>query len=150
VGHGLRPTPRERSDAAPGVPRSLRTEWNVRDSDATLVVLPTTAHGTVARDDPGTAWTQRCAERQGRPLLVVDPDEERAARPAAPAGGRDASDRVGAAGLPRSAGGAVAAATRAPRDVPRRAGAGGVDARGDRAGGDAGGERPGREDSGCP
>jgi hypothetical protein len=56
-------------------------------------------------------------------------------RPATPVVGRDASDRVRAAGLPRAAGGAGAAAARAPSDVPRRAGAGGGDAGGDRAGG---------------
>ena len=42
-----------------------RTEWNVRDSDGTLVLL---------RDkmDPGTALTIRQANRQSRPLLLVD------------------------------------------------------------------------------
>lgn len=43
----------------------LRTEWNVRDSDATLVL-----HG--GRKDRGTALTIRLARRLGRPLLEVD------------------------------------------------------------------------------
>ncbi|MHC5212111.1 MAG: transposase zinc-binding domain-containing protein, partial [Planctomycetota bacterium] len=48
--------------------------------------------------------------------------------------GWDAPDRVAAAGLPGEARGAGAAAAGAPHDVPRRAGAGGGDAGGDRAG----------------
>jgi len=67
----LTETPEERSREAPEVPRSLRTEWNVRDADATLVLRPTRA----SDPDPGTAWTLRCAERLGRPLLVVDPED---------------------------------------------------------------------------
>src|SRR2546430_17536769 len=35
----LQETERERSPDAPDVPRSQRTEWNVRDSDATLVIV---------------------------------------------------------------------------------------------------------------
>lgn len=71
----LRETPQERSPAAPEVPRSLRTEWNVRDADATLVLRPAAGTGP----DPGTEWAIRCAARYGRPLLAVDP-----ADPAAP------------------------------------------------------------------
>ena len=63
-------TPRARSAAAAGVPRSLRTEWNVRDSDATLVLRPGALDATA---DPGTAWALRCAARLGRPVLVCDP-----------------------------------------------------------------------------
>jgi len=71
----LRETPAERSTDAPDVPRSMRTEWNVRDSDATLVLrVP-----DLDRDDPGTEWTVRCAERYGRPLLECDPNDEHAA-----------------------------------------------------------------------
>lgn len=42
-----------------------RTEWNVRDADATLVLF---------RGPPsaGTAFTIECAARLERPLLVVD------------------------------------------------------------------------------
>ncbi len=32
----LKETPFERSEGAPGIPRSLRTEWNVRDSDGPI------------------------------------------------------------------------------------------------------------------
>jgi hypothetical protein len=44
-----------------------RTEWNVRDADATLVL-------TSGRPIGGTALTIRLARRLGRPLLVVDLD----------------------------------------------------------------------------
>src|SRR5919108_3104860 len=43
-----------------------RTEWNVRDSDATLVLCRGAPRG-------GTALTLRVAKRCGRPVLVVDP-----------------------------------------------------------------------------
>ncbi|UCG73741.1 MAG: putative molybdenum carrier protein [Chromatiales bacterium] len=65
----LRATPAERSPAATHVPRSMRTEWNVRDADATLLLLPASADTT----DPGTWWTAQCAETYGRPLLQLDP-----------------------------------------------------------------------------
>jgi len=65
----LRETPLERSPDAPDVPRSLRTEWNVRDSDATLVLRPPNS----PRASPGTEWNLRCAARYRRPLLVCDP-----------------------------------------------------------------------------
>jgi hypothetical protein len=42
-----------------------RTEWNVRDSDGTLVLT----HG---RPDRGTALTIDLAQRHGKPLLVLD------------------------------------------------------------------------------
>lgn len=69
-------TPRERSPDAPTVPRSQRTEWNVRDSQATLVLRP----ATMTEPGPGTEWAARCAERFGRPLLEVDPWAPDAAR----------------------------------------------------------------------
>jgi len=71
----LRETPRERSPRAPEVPRSLRTEWNVRDAAAILVLRP---HGGSA--DPGTDWTVRCARLLERPLLDCDPSGPRARR----------------------------------------------------------------------
>lgn len=71
----LEETPEERSPEAPEVPRSLRTEWNVRDSDGTLVLSPAAASPGAAGHDPGTAWAVRCAERLGRPLLIVDPGD---------------------------------------------------------------------------
>ena len=64
----LRETPFERSPDAPEVPRSLRTEWNVRDSDATLLLRPASAAA-----DPGSDWTAACAAALGRPCLVCDP-----------------------------------------------------------------------------
>jgi hypothetical protein len=42
-----------------------RTEWNVRDSDGTLVL-------TLGRPRGGTAYTIEAAGRLGRPLLVLD------------------------------------------------------------------------------
>ena len=42
-----------------------RTEWNVRDSDATLVL-------TRGQPSPGTALTIDLARRLGRPVLVLD------------------------------------------------------------------------------
>jgi hypothetical protein len=74
---GLTETPYERSPRAPEVPRSLRTEWNVRDSDATLVLRP----ASDTPSDLGTEWTLRCAVSLGRPVLVCDPaDPDAAAR----------------------------------------------------------------------
>nr|VFJ92057.1 MAG: Putative molybdenum carrier [Candidatus Kentron sp. LFY] len=76
----LRETPRDRSRDAPEVPRSQRTEWNVRDSDATLVLLPggrqgpNPASNSNSNSDPGTLWTIACAARLRRALLVMDPD----------------------------------------------------------------------------
>ena len=68
----LTPTPEERSRLAPDVPRSQRTEWNVRDADATLI-LEVSSPPT----DPGTAFTSRVAGILGRPLLIVDPRDHK-------------------------------------------------------------------------
>ncbi|MBI4529789.1 MAG: putative molybdenum carrier protein [Deltaproteobacteria bacterium] len=68
-------TPEEHSPDAPDIPRSQRTEWNVRDSDATLILQPKHLN----RKDPGTDWTVRCAERSGKLLLICDPAESSAA-----------------------------------------------------------------------
>jgi hypothetical protein len=70
----LTETPQERSASAPDVPRSLRTEWNVRDSDATLVLRCAVGEHT----DPGTEWALRCSARLGRALLVCDPSDPEA------------------------------------------------------------------------
>lgn len=42
-----------------------RTEWNVRDSDATLIIstLPLTG---------GTKFTETCAEKHNKPILQID------------------------------------------------------------------------------
>lgn len=45
-----------------------RTEWNVRDSDGTLILT----HGI---PKGGTALTVRCAHRLGKPCLVLNLDE---------------------------------------------------------------------------
>jgi hypothetical protein len=69
----LRETEKERSLDAPDVPRSQRTEWNVRDSDGTLVIQS----GETAADW-GTDWAMQCAKRYGRSLLVCDIEEPNA------------------------------------------------------------------------
>ena len=68
----LRETPADRSPEAPDVPRSLRTDLNVRDSDATLVI-----QRSGSAPGPGTELTLRCAARHGRPVLVCDPEDGR-------------------------------------------------------------------------
>lgn len=44
-----------------------RTEWNVRDADATLIVCP-----CPIEDSPGTMATQEFAQTHGKPCLVSD------------------------------------------------------------------------------
>jgi hypothetical protein len=69
IEYPLRETPKDRSQDAPDLPRSQRTEWNVRDSDATLILLPP----ALWQDhDLGTSWTAQCAARYGRPLLICE------------------------------------------------------------------------------
>ncbi|MFZ1221033.1 MAG: putative molybdenum carrier protein [Chthoniobacterales bacterium] len=75
----LRETERDRSPAAPEVPRSQRTEWNVRDSDGTLVLRAGNLSGRPATDDSGTAWAIECSGRSKKPLLVCGVDDSRAA-----------------------------------------------------------------------
>ena len=70
----LQETPSDRSPDAPDVPRSQRTEWNVRDSDGTLVIQSRDA----AREDFGTEWTVQCAALYERPLLDCDVDDPKA------------------------------------------------------------------------
>lgn len=65
----LQETPTERSVNAPDVPRSLRTEWNVRDSDATLILNPKLKN----KKDSGTEWTKKCCISMKKPLLICDP-----------------------------------------------------------------------------
>lgn len=52
----------------PSADPTLRTEWNVRDSDGTLIV-------TWGRLTGGTALTRRLAEVRAKPCLVVDPHD---------------------------------------------------------------------------
>jgi len=87
----LEETEQDRSVDAPDVPRSQRTEWNVRDSDGMLVLAggpPSYGYGVAGSSesvresiddaatedtaDPGTDWAIQCAKRYGRPLLVCD------------------------------------------------------------------------------
>lgn len=49
----------------PSADTAQRTEWNVRDSDGTLVL-------TRGEPSGGTALTLRLARAMGRPLLIVD------------------------------------------------------------------------------
>jgi Circularly permutated YpsA SLOG family len=67
----LEETPADSSPERPALPRSHRTEWNVRDSDATLIIEP-----VALRDhDAGTCWTAECAARFGKPLMISDPTD---------------------------------------------------------------------------
>ena len=66
----LQPTPLDRSEHAPLVARSQRTEWNVRDSDATLIIRRLEP-GLSPPADPGTDWTQEAARMHGKPVWVV-------------------------------------------------------------------------------
>jgi len=68
----LTETPNDRSADAPDVPRSQRTQWNVRDSDGTLVVH------SAGKEGAGTEWTVECAKRYQRPLLICDVDDPNA------------------------------------------------------------------------
>jgi hypothetical protein len=63
-------TPTDRSEAAQHVPRSLRTEWNVRDADATLMILPSDMG-----DDRGISWTIQCIQLYRKESLHVDPHD---------------------------------------------------------------------------
>lgn len=51
----------------PSADPAQRTEWNVRDSDATLIVVD-----SASDDSPGTDLAAKVAGALGRPLLVVD------------------------------------------------------------------------------
>jgi hypothetical protein len=69
----LRETEQERSSDAPDVPRSQRTEWNVRDSDGVLVLAEDgNRSGCPTISDVGTKWAMQCAKRYGRPLFLCD------------------------------------------------------------------------------
>lgn len=53
---------------APSVDYAVRTEWNVRDSDATLILAKVPLSG-------GTRLTREVCKRLKKPCLVVDPTE---------------------------------------------------------------------------
>jgi hypothetical protein len=67
----LREAPADRSPEAPGVPRSLRSDLNVRDSDATLVFLQ---RGSPV--DPGTQFAMHRTAQRGKPVLMCDPYDD--------------------------------------------------------------------------
>ena len=56
-------------DETPTADYPLRTSWNVRDSDATLIL-------NRGRLSGGTLFTAEEARRQGRPCLVTDPCDD--------------------------------------------------------------------------
>jgi len=72
----LQETPNERSPDAPEVRRSQRTEWNVRDSDGTLVLRSHERSG--CPPSVGTEWTIQCAARYQRALLVLEIEDQEA------------------------------------------------------------------------
>ncbi|MFA0960501.1 YpsA SLOG family protein [Roseivirga sp. BDSF3-8] len=74
-GLGLNPTPEDRSTYARDLPRSLRTEWNVRDSDATLIIRLDSEEGT--DNCKGTLFTEKAAAIYARPsLAILLPDQQ--------------------------------------------------------------------------
>jgi hypothetical protein len=66
----LKETPLERSEEAAGIPRSLRTEWNVRDSDGILILTK-----SIATLDPGTSWARQCSFHYKKPYAIEDPSD---------------------------------------------------------------------------
>jgi len=56
-------------DETPSRRYSQRTEWNVRDSDGTLILSPGAPRG-------GTLLTAKLARCHGRPLLILDLDAD--------------------------------------------------------------------------
>ena len=66
--YNLIETEKERSDRAPDIPRSQRTENNVRFSDATLVLIPDGVD-----KDKGTGWTIECAHYYHKPCIAINP-----------------------------------------------------------------------------
>jgi hypothetical protein len=66
----LKPTPLERSEAAPGIPRSQRTEWNVRDSDGILILTK-----PIVTLDPGSNWAMQCSVHYKKPYTIEDPSD---------------------------------------------------------------------------
>lgn len=63
---GLTATPQERSTFGSDIPRSLRTEWNVRDSDGTMVM------GDREQWDMGTQFTWNMCQLYDKPCFLAD------------------------------------------------------------------------------
>jgi len=76
----LHETPDERSANAPDIPRSLRTEWNVRDADATLILRAIQEDRSPDKIDSGTRWTALAAVLHGKPTLTCRLDDPREAQ----------------------------------------------------------------------
>jgi hypothetical protein len=68
----LQETHDDRSPETPTVPRSQRTRWNVRDSDATLIIAPKKINHS------NTNWAMECAKNYARPVFVSDPEDQTA------------------------------------------------------------------------
>ena len=66
----LKETPFERSEDAPEIPRSLRTEWNVKDSDGLLILTK-----SIVSLDAGTNWARQCSLRYKKPFMIEDPGD---------------------------------------------------------------------------
>lgn len=64
----LKETEKDRSELTPDIPRSQRTELNVRESNATLIFRPQDLNY-----DPGTECTIQFAETYNKPFLIIDP-----------------------------------------------------------------------------
>jgi hypothetical protein len=58
----------------PSADPAQRTQWNIRDADATLILV---AGGSLAAS-PGTALGRALAEKYGKPLLIIDVNDENA------------------------------------------------------------------------
>lgn len=69
--YNLIETQKERSKYAPNIARSQRTRLNVRDSDATLILLP----GSNCVDS-GTQWTITCCTELQKEYLLCNPFDE--------------------------------------------------------------------------
>nr|VFJ63515.1 MAG: Putative molybdenum carrier [Candidatus Kentron sp. FW] len=78
----LRETRWDRSPRAPDIPRSFRTECNVRDAQATLIITSRNIGADIATLDKGTGWTANCAARFAKPCYQVHVSD------------REASDKI--------------------------------------------------------
>lgn len=63
----LKETIHDRSQKALNIPRSQRTEFNVRDADASLILKPDHLK------DSGTECTEQFARKYNKPILQTDP-----------------------------------------------------------------------------
>ena len=61
----------ERSQKAPDIPRSMRTELNVKYSDGVIILT-----NSNPPYDPGTEWTIKIAAIYRKPILFLNPEDE--------------------------------------------------------------------------